>query len=322
VRIIDSIAAPNVALTTTVYVPAGVAFGLGCGTATLNIPTIGTASVIFYEISPKELLWLGTTPDSVLFSGSALQQSGGPFAQASLQGTNVFALWGFANPLTNTSLQSVGLLTTDGTGNITGTVDGIVDSSGTVQNNQSFIGTYSVAANGRGALNIFNQSFVIWLVTQNSGFVLEAPNSLAVQSGLFEPQASGPFSNASISGAFVSGGGNSALDRTIGFTPDNVFGTFSADGAGNLTGTVGCDYFFDGAVGTSALLFPCPINGTYVVSPNGRGSMTTTITRGPQPPQDYFFPSPLIFYMISPNTFAAIYANRINNPPNASFLDP
>jgi len=197
-----------------------------------------------------------------------------------------------------------------------------VDWTGTVQNNQSFIGSYSVAANGRGTLNIFNQSFVIWLVSQNSGFVLEAPNGLAVQSGLFEPQASGPFSNAPISGAFVSGGGNSVLDRTIGFTPDNVFGTFSADGAGNLTRTVGCDYSVDGAVGTSALLFPCPITGTYSVSASGRGTTTTIYQTGPQPPQDYFFPSPLIFYMISPNTFAAIYANRINNPPNASFLGP
>jgi hypothetical protein len=263
----------------------------GRGTATLTIPTVGAANVVFYPISAQKLLWLGMTPNAVAFSGSALQQSGSPFVQSSLNGTSVIAL-----------SASVGLLTADGNGNVTGSIDGSVDRSGNISTNESFSGTYTVSGNGRGTLNILNQNFVIWLVNQNSAFILEAPHSLAVQAGLIEPQATGPFNNASISGSFASGASSSPLDGTIGFNPDSLFGTFSSDGAGNITGSLIPSTISPLIGGNSFCMVTggfCQFAATYSVSSNGRGTMDATITSDGNSVSKSF-----VFYMISPNTFA------------------
>jgi hypothetical protein len=260
----------------------------GRGTATLTIPTVGAANVVFYAVSAKKLLWSGLTSNGVAFTGSALQQSGNAFSQSSLKGTSVIAL-----------SASAGLLTADGNGNVTGTIDGSGDRSGNISTNQSFTGTYTVSANGRGTLSILNQSFVIWLVNQNSAFIVEEPHSVAVQGGLIEPQGTGPFNNGSISGSFASGASNSPLDQTIGFNPDGLFGTFSSDGAGNITGSLisSVDPLLGPSFCTDAS-GSCQFAATYSVSGNGRGTMNATIqSGGSSTPQSF------VFYMISPNSF-------------------
>jgi hypothetical protein len=251
----------------------------GRGTATLNIPNVGTANVTFYVISAGQLFWLGLTPapNSQVFSGTAVRQVGGPFSPSSLKGTSVFALGGAGL----SGEASVGLVKADGSGSLSGIVDGIVDQSGNVQTNQAFAGTYAVSASGRGTLNIFNQTFVIYVVNQNSAFILEAPNNPAVQSGLLEPQAAGPFGTGSISGSFTSGGASTPLDETIG-PPFPLFGTFSSDGAGTITGDTNGN--------------PDSFSATYSVSSNGRGTMSPS-SQGS---------GSLVFYMIAPNAFVAL----------------
>jgi hypothetical protein len=202
----------------------------GRGTATLNIPTIGAIDVVFYVFSGHQLIWLGMNTSQFLFCGSAIQQTGGPYSQSSLSGKSIIAM-----------SSSVGLLTADGNGNVTGaidSIDGSLQSSGNAVTNQAFTGTYAVAGNGTGTPNIFNQSFVLWFINQNSAFVMEAPNSAVFQARFIEPQAKGPLSNASISGPFGSGSDTNSLDATIGFDTNSLFGTFSSDGAGNVRGSL------------------------------------------------------------------------------------
>lgn len=254
----------------------------GRGTASLNIPTVGTVSVVFYVVSAGKLLWLGSTPNGGVFNGSALVQSGGPFSLASLNGTSVFSL-----------SASAGVMTADGNGNVTGNVDGSEDESGNTVADQPFTGTYMVSANGRGTLSTFDQSFVLWLVSQNSAFIVEAPGSSAVQNGLLEPQAAGPFGVTSISGSFASGGNSSPLDETIGFNLNGLFGTFSSDGAGNLTGSLAPAPFPANSCPNTTTPTPCPFAASYSVSASGRGTINASVGST----------ASSVFYMISPNAF-------------------
>jgi hypothetical protein len=274
----------------------------GRGTATLNIPTVGAINVVFYVVSAQKFLWVGSTPNGGAFAGSALPQSGAPFSTASLNGTTVFTL-----------SASAGIMTADGNGNITGTVDGSEDNAdggGDAVTDQPFTGTYTVSANGRGSLSIFNQNFVIWLVNQNSAFIVEAPNGAAVQAGFMEPQAAGPFGVASISGPFATGGNSGPLDQTAGYNASQLFGTFSADGNGNVTGNLvsivepePASYLCEAYPSLSGPYNPsCSFTGTYSISANGRGTITGTVT-----PNNPLAPTASsVIYMVSPNAFVTV----------------
>jgi hypothetical protein len=255
----------------------------GRGTATMNVPTIGSIFTTFYVISAKEVFWFGTMPNDNAFSGSALQQQGGPFSNQSWNATSVFALGSACDCIVNSMpfVGSAGLLTADGNGNVSGVVDGTVDTSGAVLQNQPVSGTYSVSRNGRGTLNIFNQTFVIYLVSQNSAFILEEPNNILVQTGLIEPQAGGIFNTASISGTFIGGGNSSSLDQTIGVSQDAI-GLLSSDGAGNITGNL---------ISNSG-----NFAATYSVSSNGRGTLN----------QSAPFGATFTLYLTSANKFVTV----------------
>jgi hypothetical protein len=100
---------------------------------------------------------------------------------------------------------------------------------------------------------------------------------------------------AEISGPFGSGSDTNSLDATIGFDTNSLFGTFSSDGAGNVTGSLP-------AVVTYGVSFcylsdsACSFVAAYAVSPNGRGTINATIT--PDGSSRSF-----VFYMVSPNAF-------------------
>lgn len=275
----------------------------GRGTATMNVATVGMVNSTFYVISAKELFLFGYT-----FSGSALQQQAASFSNASLNGTTVFALGSNAGLLTGQlggTTGNAGLLTADGNGNVTGVVDGVIDNTGVVVQNKSFTGTYTVSSNGRGTLNVFNQTFVIYLVGQNSAFVLEQPNNLSVQAGLIEPQAAGPFSDVSISGTFSSGGSSSPLDETVGTYQGDLGPVYLTS---NGTGSIG-GYAFDSS-GT--------YTATYSVASNGRGTLTDSTN--PSNPVQY------VLYMISTNKFVAVEISgsqsSVFGPGAVSFFGP
>jgi hypothetical protein len=199
-----------------------------------------------------------------------LQQSGSPFGDKSLQGPAIFTQSGLSNGLADVS---IGVVSFDGNGNITGEFD--ENNGGVVTTEAQLTGTYVTQSNGRTLLSLVDvktqnvSSLVAYLTGPNSAFLLS--REAAVQIGTLQPQqVSSPF-------------GNSLLAGTFRFAPDAVadsgailaagVGTFS--GTGGQAGLVGSEDSSQGSVTKSNLA----VAGTYsvsTVSNNGRGVANLT----------------------------------------------
>ncbi|MFZ0820237.1 MAG: hypothetical protein WAM91_09215 [Candidatus Acidiferrales bacterium] len=113
--------------------------GLGGGTLNLSGTQFpGGLPAVFYLVAPGEAFVLGL--------GTLESQSGGPFNNASISGDYVLNAYGIYLFLGSGS----GIVTADGNGNLSGTVDAI-DGNG-IGMGSTFTGTYAIGANGRGTL--------------------------------------------------------------------------------------------------------------------------------------------------------------------------
>jgi hypothetical protein len=119
----------------------------GRGLMTLN-GGLGALHLVFYP-STGGLQLMGIDP-TIVASGSALAQSGGPFSNGSLNGG--FGL-NFTGVNVANEIDTIAQFTTSGTGTLSGALD--VNSGGVLASNLSLTGNYTVAGNGRGtgALN-------------------------------------------------------------------------------------------------------------------------------------------------------------------------
>ena len=235
----------------------------GRATVTLN-SSQGPSHQVIYVVSAGELLMIGT--DSVqglgipLQSGGALRQTGaGSFNNASLNGVSVLYGQGLRpnGDGSYTDAADVGLLSTDGAGDYSVTID---QNRGGVISQSSAAGQYAVASNGRVALG-GPQGLISYLVSQNRAFFVGQDSK--VEFGFFEPQSGGPFSNASFAGTFA-GGSLAPVERNV--TNGVAMGT--ADGAGNVL-VNGDDSGPDG------LYQYLGQAGTVNFAPNGRGTDDT-----------------------------------------------
>jgi Bacterial Ig-like domain (group 2) len=263
--------------------------GGGRGEATLNISgRPNPLAFILYVVSSGESLWMDAGGSAV--TGTALQQSGEPFNASSLNSTAVFGAAGFTvagNDVT------VGEVQFDGKGNLSGTND--ENYFGLSFPNEPITGTYTVDPNGlgRGAINegmgpgLSN----FYLVSPGRGFIISGNDSL--ECGTFEPQTGGPFSNASFSGNYALG--TLPLLSSPGTTI--ATGVLSADGVGNLSGTLTTK------AGTETF------TGNYSVTVNGRATLSITPTSGS--------PSNLVFYFVSSSRAVAVQMTDFG-PPNAA----
>lgn len=184
-----------------------------------------------------------------------------------------------------------GSFTADGAGHLSGALEDINDASG-VTSAYSFIGTYSVSADGRGVLKfadarapantpaIFDFVLVNGTQLQITGFDASGTATYAgAASGQANAQDNTTFSNAGLSGTYVfdfSGvhGGNAL----------SLIGEFAADGAGDITG--GSFDTSDGGTsspsnpfqvtGNTAAPFAPPVypSSYSVNSTTGRGTLT------------------------------------------------
>jgi hypothetical protein len=220
----------------------------------------------------------------------SLQQSGEPFNANSLNGTAVFGAAGFTvagNDVT------VGEVQFDGVGNLSGTND--ENYFGLSFPDEPISGTYTVDSNGLGrgvidevkgpGLNVF------YLVSPDRGFILSGNDSL--EFGTFEPQAEGPFSNASLSGNYALG----TLPLLSSPGTNLVSGVLSADGVGSLSGTLTTK------AGNQTFM------GTYSVATNGRTTLSITPTSGS--------PSSLVFYFVSASKAVGVQMTDFG-PANAA----
>lgn len=256
----------------------------GRGTAVLNITAQSVFSNFsFYVVSAGELLFVELDQRSLcpcpVISGSALQQSGVPFAASSLSGAAVFNLNGVVSP-PGTDV-AVGQETFDGSGSLSGAFD--ENKAGVITSSTASTGTYTVDGNGlgRGVITITGDPnpMPFYLVSPGKGFIINAGSS--GQAGIFEPQTGGPFSNASVSGNYVLGTPPSL------FALSAVSGVVAANGVGSLNGTS------DGGGGTGQ-----SFTGSYSVAANGRATLAITPSVGA--------PRNMVFYLVSPSEAVGI----------------
>jgi hypothetical protein len=256
----------------------------GEGSFTLSDST----SFNYYVVNASKFGFMSNTGS--LEIGTAELQSG-TFSLATMAaGTSyVFGSSGDTTVSGPGGIHSAGVFTTDGAGNITaGTVDFVQD---TTLNPDLTVtgGTYTLASNGRGVLNLTLSGGTIspqifWMVNSTRAFFL-VNSGAGVEDGTYTLQTGAPFSALTTQAAFVMDGFDS------GGLKDRV-GVFAPTGAGTLNWNQASNSFLptsgSGAVSTLGT------TGTYQVSANGRVTATINNVNTASPG--------MVFYLSSPNT--------------------
>jgi hypothetical protein len=254
----------------------------GRGTFTLD----DGSSFNYYVVSAGKFHFMSNSTSGSLEIGQAEGQTGGPFSLATLAaGTSyVFGSSGDTSVSGAAGIHSAGVFTTDGNGNISaGTVDFVQD----VTVNSNLVvsgGTYTLAANGRGQINLFSSGGIIspqifFMVNGTRAYFL-ADSTAAVEDGTFSLQQGAPFSALGNQAAFFMDGFDVTFKDRVG-----VFAPTSSAFRWNQSANA-----FDANFGVGTLTTTAT-NGTAQVSSNGRVAVTVNgVTNN------------LVFYLSSPGT--------------------
>jgi hypothetical protein len=253
----------------------------GRGTFALNDGT----SFNYYVVNSSKFHLMSNTGS--LEIGQAEMQTG-TFSLATLAAgaSYVFGSSGDTSISGPAGIHSAGVFTTDGNGNITaGVVDYVQDT--TVNSNLAVSGgSYTLASNGRGQINLTLSGGTIspqifWMVNGTSGYAyFLANNTAAVEDGTFSLQQGAPFSAIGSQAAFVMDGFDTTYkDRVGAFQPTSS--GFNWNQAANA---------FDPTTGIGTVT-TTGTNGTVQVSSNGRVAVTVNGVT-----------SSLVFYLSGPGS--------------------
>jgi hypothetical protein len=183
-------------------------------------------------------------------------------------------------PQGSTPLALGGILSSDGLGNVTGTMDanlnGIVSSS-------PVTGTVSEASNGRGTLTLTGgpaQQFAVY-PTASHGVLLLDLDSQFSGVGVALPQTTGASATASLfsgnyASAFQTLGEINFASGGVGSWNDYL-GVITADGVSNLTGTIFLDQFDEASQAFWTQTTNATLTGTFSAGPQGRFTGSFTI---------------------------------------------
>jgi len=242
------------------------------------------SSFNYYVISSSKFHFMSNSKSGSLEIGQAEGQTGGPFSTATLAANTSYVFGSSGDTSNPVGIHSAGVFSTDGNGNTTaGAVDYVQDS--TVNSNLAVSGgTYTLASNGRGTINLTLTGGTIspqifWMVNGTSAYFL-ANNTAAVEDGTFSLQQGAPFSTLSSQAAFVMDGFDVAFKDRVGLFKPTSGGFNWNQAANSFDATAG--------VGTPSAL---GTTGTNQVSSNGRVTVTVNNVT----------PS-LVFYLSSANT--------------------
>ena len=241
--------------------------GTGPGTITLNSTTF-VLKFDFYPIDATHLKFIETDFGSIV-SGDVFTQTGAVIPS----GPMVFTVGGSGS---SGPIAAGGLMTSDGSGNITGGLED-VNNAGTVSPAQlPFSGTYapSGSVGGRNLLNLsgFTPAIQFAIYPSSGGVLMLETDSTAITSGAAFAQTSTSLSAPQGYGFNVSAS-NSGNGLSGPFEEDDI-AEFTAS-SGNLTGLI--DVNDEGTTG-----FDQRISGNYVADSinDGRGQITTTFVNG------------------------------------------
>jgi len=252
------------------------------------------SNITFYAVSSSQLLALNADPSSFA-SGEWDQQSvpagGSGFTQASLEGNLVFYL----NGLTVVGTASaVSMETASADGSSSMAITFYEDRAGTVQISDTYTCTYTVEPNGRVTLSSGTQSCggippLFYLTGLNTGFIVDA--SPGVDTGSFEPQSAGPFTNASLSRSFFGG-----MAEVVNQSAQAEVDPIAPNGNGSITGITDISSMSVQDAGSSFLA------ATYTVNSDGTFSVSSSdgVVAG-------IIISSTKFVMFSPSTAATPY---------------
>lgn len=265
-------------LSTTQSVASSVAMSApspttGRGTFTLT----DGSSFGYYVVNSTKFYFMSNATS--LEIGQAEAQTGGPFSTATLANgaSYVFGSSGDTSISGSAGIHSAGVFTTDGNGNITaGVVDYVQD---TIVNSNLAVsgGSYTLASNGRGTINLTLAGGsispqIFWMINGNSAYFL-TNNTAAVEDGTFSLQAAAPALNGQA--ALVMDGFDTTLKDRVGNFETTSSTAFNWNQVANaFLPTVPPSPGVVSAIGTT---------GIYTVGSNGRvavvvnGVSTTTV---------------------------------------------
>lgn len=241
----------------------------GRGTAMTTFPTpLVTVNFAFYQVSASEAIFISVDNLSSTIpiqSGEALLETGaGSFTNSSLSGASVIRTEGFGGGGTTGPSVSIDLLTMTSSGNFSLIED--LDQGGTVTNNSTRTGIYSVASNGRVTLPTGGGKNppVLYLVNANTAFLVGTGGSSEL--GFLEAQTGSNFSNTSLSNGMYF------------FGAENPSGTGVTMNSGTMTITNSTASFSSttDSSGTGGLTHGQGISGNYSVTSNGTGTFGTS----------------------------------------------
>ncbi len=245
----------------------------GRGAMTLN-STFGTQNLAYYVVDATHVKVIETDAGAQLVGDVYKQPAGGSFTNASVRGGFAFAFLGSTSA---GAFGEGGVLTLDGTGNVTSATSTIdINKNGNPQNSLAVSGTYNVAdaTTGRTTVTLMvgGSTYLYALYPQTNGALsmVEIDTSNVV-AGRALPQALGPFS----SGSFL---GNYAFNFT---GTDFVVNPGEEDLVGHAVpnGGSAIGQNNDSAVDISdngTLVHSAALSGSYQVGVSGRGSATFT----------------------------------------------
>jgi Bacterial Ig-like domain (group 2) len=252
---------------------------------------------VVYVVSSAQALFMETDSEGSvgLEAGQILAQTSSPFSNSSLSGTTVEYEQGLGTTA-GQPLAAIGLINF---GSGTAAVTRDVDDSGTITTQApSLTFQAPVTTNGRVVLmNSTTEFAVVYLVSPNQGFIMSAANSATV--GFFQPQASGPFSVASINGSYFGGtvppSVHSMLNSSVGIPIVND-AELTSSGGGFAAITL--DISLNGGPGRS--LFQGEQGGrTLTAAANGRAIDDKND----------------IYYVIGPSSFLMLIPDAAGLPP-------
>lgn len=226
----------------------------------------GTHNLIAYWVSPSRVELISSDKNFFLYGDADLQTSVAGTV-ASFAGNEVIKTSGFTS---NGPILETGRLTLDGTGNLTSAIEDY-NEEGVYYDGVTFGGTYAVDATGRWNATLTYPTSTLglvgWQVSPQQSTVLvtvsNRPNYNIVETGTMRAQTVG-LTAASVTGNYA----EILSGFLVGSGKAESGGNFSANGAGNLNGTVDSQTQDNVSSNVSE-------SGTYsVTDSNGRGSGT------------------------------------------------
>jgi hypothetical protein len=276
--------------------------------------TPNTDGFTFYLVSPDEAFFVSTQTSVTAqngtvtvtnlppFGGVARRQSGGPFANASLNGNYVVTGSGLDTSGNSSVFGSLFLFTptNSGAGTITAQAFDQND-GGSVSSALPPLGKFVVQGTGRTTLSqTTNRMGTAYLISPSEAFFIGA--DAAATAGRIQLQTGASFSAASVQGQYTLGGPFLTDAQSTALS-----GVASADGAGNITGTTDSEDG-GGTIGTGQALA-----ATYTVASNGRGVVTAASGAG--------LPASLALYVTSPSDVRLISIDPADTHPEVFVFD-